>query len=53
MIIDLTPKNRTGLWFAWRPVWVGRKLVWLKYVERHYGQVYDRKVWVYRLPVRI
>ncbi len=50
MIIDLTPKDRTGRWFAWRPVWIGRKLVWLQYVERYYGHKGERVFWVYQFP---
>ena len=49
MIIDLTPKDRTGRWFAWHPVWVGQKLVWLEYVERYYGHKGERVFWTYRL----
>jgi hypothetical protein len=29
-------------WYAWRPVFVGRHLVWLEYVERKWdGSCYD------------
>lgn len=50
MIIDFTPKDKTGRWFAWRPVWVGHKLAWLEHVERYYGHKGERVFWTYMLP---
>lgn len=48
-ISNHVPDARWHPWFAWSPVWVGRELRWLEWVERRLTACHDDYIAEYRL----